>query len=563
MEAIARAQQQLQQFNQAMPQQHQLWLNISNNLQREATYRVIAQHQRDRAAMGLHGLQDAGNANPNQATAPAVEGLRQRLTPTEGHATNRAPSPSPGLGPTSNPSRAPLTPAEIQNIFRGADTTQATQTITNAMHRSASGASLAGMANLANFNAPVQPIQPGVTTPIFPGGSRHASRAATPDPLGRLTDLARLAGQPFYPFATQPQVPPQQSQGQPEVYILSSPTGPRGLLISNPDIYVTPPPRPQNLQQPSLFPPASRLRPYGFYPPSQPPNPEPQPQHQPAGLPQQFPLPVQQQGQPPQQPAHGQAHVRLQRDIRAPVRQGHPNNPGAGALVAAVWPHVWLIIRLVIFVWWFTSSDASWSRWLAMVAIAIIVFIVNTGILDGVVNQAWNPVRQHLEGLLPLGDANPAPGGPRPEAHDMNNPRVVRHEAAPAQAPDPAQVAARLVDQRRHDNANWLLGQVRRLERAGLLFLASIAPGVAERHIAHLEAQERAERQRREEAEEAAAREAAAAADAAAAAAAANPDGGLAGEQQPAGEETANPPAAAAAQQQQQQQQQGAPLIEI
>jgi len=32
----------------------------------------------------------------------------------------------------------------------------------------------------------------------------------------------------------------------------------------------------------------------------------------------------------------------------------------------------------------------------------------------------------------------------------------------------------------------------RRLERAGLLFVASIAPGVAERHIAQLEAQERA-----------------------------------------------------------------------
>lgn len=60
--------------------------------------------------------------------------------------------------------------------------------------------------------------------------------------------------------------------------------------------------------------------------------------------------------------------------------------------------------------------------------------------------------------------------------------------------------------QRQQQNANWFVDQVRRLERAGLLFLASIAPGVAERHIAALEAQEQAERERRE-AEERAERE--------------------------------------------------------
>ena len=40
----------------------------------------------------------------------------------------------------------------------------------------------------------------------------------------------------------------------------------------------------------------------------------------------------------------------------------------------------------------------------------------------------------------------------------------------------------------------WLAGQLRRLERAGLLFLASLAPGVAEGHIANLEAEERQRR---------------------------------------------------------------------
>jgi len=496
---------QLSQHIQQIQQQHQPWLNVANQLQREATYRqILAQQQRDRAAMGYNGVQDNGNGLQGQGNMdPGVEGLRRRVTPFEG-------SPLHGAGPTSNPGRVQVTlaPAEVLNVFRGADTTQATQTITNAMHRSASGASLASMASLANPNGPIQPIQPGVTTPLYPGGSRYASRAATPDPSGR--PASHVGG--FAAFAAQQQLHPQPSHTQPEVYILSSPTGPRGLLVNNPsDMYITPAARPLNLQQQVPYFPAAPRPPYFGLPyplPSHAPTPQVQPQNQPAAPPQQFPLTGQRQGQPQQEPP--QAQVRIQRDFRVPARHGHPNNPGAGALMAAAWPHVWLIIRLVIFVWWFTSGDASWSRWIAMIAIAIVVFLVNTGLIDGFVNQAWNPLRQHLEGLLPLGDANPPP---QPGLQPPQPPAPGRDAPIPEPPPlGPAEVAARLVARRRHDNANWLLDLARRLERAGLLFLASIAPGVAERHIAHLEAQERAaERQRREE-EEAEARAAAAAA---------------------------------------------------
>ena len=82
------------------------------------------------------------------------------------------------------------------------------------------------------------------------------------------------------------------------------------------------------------------------------------------------------------------------------------------------------------------------------------------------------------------------------------------------QEPNPEDMARRLVAQHQGPES-WIISQVRRLERAGLLFLASIAPGVAERHIANLEAAARAERERREA--EAAAAAAAAAAEAAAA----------------------------------------------
>lgn len=170
------------------------------------------------------------------------------------------------------------------------------------------------------------------------------------------------------------------------------------------------------------------------------------------------------------------------------------------------------MIRLAVFVWWFTSSDTSWTRWFTIMSVATAVFLINTGLLNGIVHHMFNPVRQHLEGLIPLGGPDPNRNrdgngnNAQAAAQDgENNNQTPRPQQQRGQL-DPARVAARLVAQRQEQNANWLLDQVRRLERAGLLFLASIAPGVAERHIAALEAQERAERERRE-AEERAERE--------------------------------------------------------
>lgn len=200
--------------------------------------------------------------------------------------------------------------------------------------------------------------------------------------------------------------------------------------------------------------------------------------------------------------------------------QFHPANPEgglAGALLAALWPHLWLLIRLGLFVWWFTSSDTSWTRWFTIMSIATAVFLINTGLLNGVANNIFNPVRQHLDGLIPLapgGNANREAGGNNPPAAGQaaaggGGDNDGERQAGQRGGPDPAQAAARLMAQRQQQNANWFVDQVRRLERAGLLFLASIAPGVAERHIAALEAQEQAERERRErrEAEERAERE--------------------------------------------------------
>ncbi|ERT02308.1 hypothetical protein HMPREF1624_00606 [Sporothrix schenckii ATCC 58251] len=216
-----------------------------------------------------------------------------------------------------------------------------------------------------------------------------------------------------------------------------------------------------------------------------------------------------------------------------------PNNPGAGFL-AAMWPHVWLLTRLVLFVWWFTNPDASWTRWIMVILIATAVFIYNTGVLDGLADQIWTPIRAHLDGLVNPQNTN-GQAGAQNEA-DAQNAAVPTGEAnaavdragdvppapppigrAGGRDPDPAEVAARLVAQRQINNGQRLRDFAQRLERIGVMFLASLAPGIAERHVALAEEREREERRRAQEAAEAAiaaAAEAQAQAEAAAAAAA-------------------------------------------
>ncbi|ROV92643.1 hypothetical protein VSDG_06561 [Cytospora chrysosperma] len=493
--------------------------------------------QKPRASMGLHGVpEQAGNqqfpANPGQernSPRPEYQGhVRETYGPNgevirvmtnsafiapngqvfplnlqQGHAG----VPTPG---------GPFSTNDVQNIMRNADASQATSIMTDAMQRSASGASLANL-NLSNQRQPIQP--PGVTV------SRRPSSTVPTVPLSRTATPDAMRTSSFGSASAPPQAAMRSStSNQPEVYILNSPQGPRALLINNhSDLYYTPAARyPMAPLVPSFNP--LWIQPH--------PHPHPQSQPQPrsgpstdyaqqAGQPQ--PAAAAQQ-QAPQQgnirvnlfqgpPAQQQERQHPQAQVR-PLARGHVANPEAGvagALVAALWPHVWLMIRLAVFVWWFTSSDTSWTRWFTIMSVATAVFLINTGLLNGIVHHMLNPVRQHLEGLIPLGGPDPNRdrdgngNNAQAAAQDGENNQTPRPQQQRGQ-PDPARVAARLVAQRQEQNANWLLDQVRRLERAGLLFLASIAPGVAERHIAALEAQERAERERRE-AEERAERE--------------------------------------------------------
>ncbi|KAK4162749.1 hypothetical protein QBC43DRAFT_320900 [Cladorrhinum sp. PSN259] len=581
----------------------------AQNAMREAQATAYRQHQaavamaeervrrRNEAlaqAMGtIRRGEPAGQVEVVTTERTAPNGTHVRIT------TFGIPPPRPE-GATSNEASAPTSYPSGQMPLPRADTLRATQTITDAMHRSASGASLASMANNlvnANRNGPIQPIQPGVTTPLFPGISRHASRTATPDPFtisasqpqaqAQAQAQSQLASRlrPQFQTRSQPQsrAQSQASRGQvsTEVYIVHSPSGPHSLLVNHgSDMYEILVPgsnsghqstavqsnfQPQlGFQAPPGFAYPAPLHPVYYVPPSfptmpgyltrilvptafphgyQPPTTFQQPAPQTAAQPQPQ---AQAQAQPQVQPqdqtdaeaqaqrqrmlqqqlhaaiypnqagaaAQGGAPVAAQAPVPAPAVAPaaapapapaqldippefirHPGNPNAGAMLAAMWPHIWLVIRLVAFAWWFSYSDPSWERWLSLAIAFVVVVVINTGVFNAVVNDAFNPVRAQLEGMLPpLANAGGQDQQQQQQQQGQNQQGQGENGNNEQGQPDPVETARRLVAQRRIANGTWLRDHARWLERAGVLLLASLAPGVAERHIRQLEEQEIAAR---------------------------------------------------------------------
>ncbi|KAI1184635.1 hypothetical protein F5B17DRAFT_446861 [Nemania serpens] len=392
--------------------------------------------------------------------------------------------------PRSVPNAGSTRAYDIQVTSRPPETRPATRVMADAMRRNGSSSPPTNLASYQGQHA----ILPGATTPVIP--SHTGSTTPVSDPLRANQGYSNTSARMYanYPAAT------------PEVYILSSPNGPQAILLNGSVAYYN-----TELQGYQFTGPFLPSTPFGVAPASAPHLPHVQREAIPRIIPRSSivsgnapsphinNLPP---GQPPQlQPQH---NVQVPDPMQPQIghRIDHPQIQAIG--IAQLWPHIWMMIRLALFIWWFTSPTSSWSRWITVISIAITLFIVNTGALNPFAEQIWVPLRRHLENLIPLA----ADAGDRQQQRPIpgNAQRGDANGANPVQPrdPDPADAAARLVQQRRQDNANWVLNQVRRLERAGILFIASLAPGLAERHIAQVEAEARAERQRQQEAEAAA-----------------------------------------------------------
>ena len=246
------------------------------------------------------------------------------------------------------------------------------------------------------------------------------------------------------------------------VYLLSSPSGPQALLVSPSGLYTTP------WQFPALSTVTQITHPNPLMQNNITSRQQPQADaaqvaqvHQ--QVPQQAgPAPIAQVQQPQPQPNHARDLLRI---------------------LLPLGGHLWLMIRLFGFVYFFTAG-AGWRRTILLGLLAMLVFIAQTGIFRPIILGIWDPIRRHAEGLVPL------VGNERPQGGALRNPDNANAAGTgPAnREPIPSLALQALVQARERQDGNIVRQSIRRAERAIALFVASLIPGVGERHIAAREA---------------------------------------------------------------------------
>ncbi|KAL8733140.1 MAG: hypothetical protein Q9166_002332 [cf. Caloplaca sp. 2 TL-2023] len=325
------------------------------------------------------------------------------------------------------------------------------------------------------------------------GGSQIGQQRAQAGPIPNLAPQVTPTGTASTSNEQPNSQVPTQPATAPEIYLLSSPVGPHSLLVHHSGLYTT------NLSLPLI----------SNVPQLPPPNFNPFPSSQ-AQTPQQAPhnpLNPQVQPQPnlPNQPQAPPAPMHIQQIQQQQNQNQNQNQPhDLARILLPLGGHLWLLIRLFGFVYFFTAGGGH-RRAILLGICAFIVFIANTGAFRPVFRALWEPMRRHVEGLLPLAAA----GGGREEerrrqrrqqqqqqqqqgriengtAHDRNGGDVggTNGSQRNRREPDPQALADRLLQ----DQANASL--FRRAERAVALFVASLVPGVGERHIAARDAAE-------------------------------------------------------------------------
>ncbi|KAF4631803.1 hypothetical protein G7Y89_g6329 [Cudoniella acicularis] len=461
----------------------------------------IAQQQRDRAAEGRNGAQDSGNVTPgarssssgraspnvhrpDHTTTYTREGIGpngERWQMTVNETTTTLPLPQTHLQGQPPPHhhhhvahQMNANPAlDIQAVLRNADrflATQNNQAAQNNMQRSASTPHHTSAREAGTTRT--------VPQSVIPSSTANAPSTSGSPSISVLNNPALNAQTPNASVAPGPET---------MVYVLSSPQGPRALLVSNSQTFFTPRQHSGRRRRHDSPAPAAVQNPAGGA----------------IGLPEY-------RNRPAERAARRNVNEMDQVQVGAPHA-----NPGAGALAAQIGPMLWLVFRLIVVVYLMTSGNTSWTRWFMVAGAAFLIFIVKLGIFNGIAEQVWGPIRRHLEALIPLAGPDaalipainaaaipqqPPPGEATPLPAGNGQPRAEGE-------PDPAQAAARLVERRRQANGGWLRARIRRAEHALLLFMASLVPGVGERHIAAREAEANAAQRLLDEAAAAAAAE--------------------------------------------------------
>ncbi|KAI9863427.1 MAG: hypothetical protein M1813_003869 [Trichoglossum hirsutum] len=207
---------------------------------------------------------------------------------------------------------------------------------------------------------------------------------------------------------------------------------------------------------------------------------------------------------------HGAPQVARQNNQRRPNLRARVAENGVPFMrllqgLAPLGANIWLIARLIGFVVLFTGNS-SWQRTILLALGATAVFLIQIGVLEPVVELIWGPVRRHIEGVLLSADRRGTPDatGNARNADARDNEVEHTRPQERQERPDPADTAARLVREHQQGQRTWVFETIRAMERAIILFVASLVPGLGERHIAELRAtqqMEQAANERRAEAE--------------------------------------------------------------
>lgn len=208
------------------------------------------------------------------------------------------------------------------------------------------------------------------------------------------------------------------------------------------------------------------------------------------------PTPTQQPTQPqPEQPPYAFDEAAAQRVVQNIIQNrderqaanapqaANPDAPAENDRVVNVAGHLWLIFKLACFVYIF-AGGGGWYRPLMLGSIAIIVYIVQLGVFEA----QFNVVRRHFEALLPNAERIA-------QGRDANRNQSQANGAADARRNvTPEEAARRLLLQQRNNQFGWVRETMRTLERGVAIFVASLWPGIGERMVHAQEERERLER---------------------------------------------------------------------
>ncbi|KAK5091372.1 hypothetical protein LTR05_001555 [Lithohypha guttulata] len=197
-------------------------------------------------------------------------------------------------------------------------------------------------------------------------------------------------------------------------------------------------------------------------------------------------------------------------------RQAHQHRHNQNDVLAFALERTWLFIRLYVFVF-VLSEYGTWRR-IIMLTAAIgfcllpqnnpfsSAFQIARRHFDNLIGPPNIPQRQAQEqGQAQQGQIQPQVPGQNGQTDQAQTSNSSAPRSRAAQMPTPEEAARRLLEQQNRRNPNPVINLLFRIEQGVALFLASLVPGLGERHIQAREQARRIleeeERRNREESE--------------------------------------------------------------